>query len=160
MSDTLLEGTRPAAPETDPEVTPLLGEGRMVREDCWREVHRLYHVERRSKSQIARQLELDRKTVRGILQAHAWQPYTRAERADTLLADHAAYLRSRAPAVQYSARILFQELRRERRYRGSYDTVKRFVRPLRAAEQAAERATVRFETRRACKTRSTGSRPA
>jgi hypothetical protein len=32
-----------------PEVTPL-GEARMVREDCWREVHRLFHVERRSKS--------------------------------------------------------------------------------------------------------------
>ena len=39
----------------------------MVREDCWREVHRLFHVERRSKSEIARHLELDRKTVRGIL---------------------------------------------------------------------------------------------
>src|SRR5258708_23217806 len=145
MTETLLTGATAADANTGPEVTPL-GEGRMVREDCWREVHRLYHVERRSKSQIARQLELDRKTVRGILQAPAWTPYTRAEGADSLLADHAAYLRSRAPAVQYSARILFQELRRERRYRGSYETVKRFVRPLRAAEQAAERATVRFET--------------
>src|SRR5712671_5177978 len=114
MTETLLTGATAASADTGPEVTPL-GEGRMVREDCWREVHRLFHKERRSKSQIARQLELDRKTVRGILQAHAWQPYTRAERADTLLADHAAYLRSRAPAVQYSARILFQELRRERR---------------------------------------------
>src|SRR5439155_9507971 len=56
------------------------------------------------------------------------------------------FLRTRAPEVQYSARILFQELRRARGYRGSYETVKRFVRPLRAAEQAAERATVRFET--------------
>jgi transposase len=145
MNEALVLGMAPADRDTGPEGISL-GEGRMVREDCWREVHRLYHVERRSKSEIARQLELDRKTVRGILQAHAWQPYTRAERADTLLADHAAYLRSRAPAVQYSARILFQELRRERRYRGSYETVKRFVRPLRAAEQAAERATVRFET--------------
>ena len=145
MNEALVLGMAPADSDTGPEGISL-GEGRMVREDCWREVHRLYHVERRSKSEIARQLELDRKTVRGILQARAWQPYTRAERADTLLADHAAYLRSRAPAVQYSARILFQELRRERRYRGSYETVKRFVRPLRAAEHAAERATVRFET--------------
>src|SRR5260370_34742956 len=145
MSDTLLEGARPAAPETDPEVTPL-GEGRMVREDCWRQVHRLFHIERRSKSEIARQLALDRKTVRGILQEAAWQPYTRSERAETLLADHAAYLRSRAPEDQYSARILFQELRGARGYRGSYETVKRFVRPLRAVEQTAERAAVRFET--------------
>jgi transposase len=45
------------------------------------------------------------------------------------------------------SRLLSSALtRRERRYRGSYETVKRFVRPLRAAEQAAERATVRFET--------------
>jgi transposase len=118
----------------------------MVGEDCWREVHRLFHAERRSKSEIARDLNLDRKTVRGILQAATWQPYTRAERADTLLAEHAAFLRARAPEVLYSARILFQELRRARGYQGSYETVKRFVRPLRDAEQAAERATVRFET--------------
>jgi transposase len=91
-------------------------------------------------------LNLDRKTVRGILQAATWQPYTRAERADTLLAEHATFLRIRAPEVLYSARILFQELRRVRGYPGSYETVKRFVRPLRAAEQAAERAAVRFET--------------
>ena len=145
MSETLLDGRAPAAADTGPEVT-LLGEGRMVREDCWREVHRLFHVERRSKSEIARQLDLDRKTVRGILQEAAWQPYMRAERVDTLLAEHAGYLETRAPQVQYSARILFQELRQARGYRGSYETVKRFVRPLRAVEQAAERATVRFET--------------
>jgi transposase len=144
MSDTLLEGTPAAAADTGPEITPL-GEGRMVREDCWREVHRLFHVERRSKSEIARQLALDRKTVRGILHEAAWQPYTRAERTDTLLTEHTRYLQSRAPQVRYSARILFQELH-ARGYRGSYETVKRFVRPLRAVEEAAERATVRFET--------------
>ncbi len=142
---TLLGSPAAADGDTGPEVTPL-GEGRMVREDCWREVHRLFHVERRSKSEIARQLDLDRKTVRSILEAAAWQPYARADRADTLLAEHASYLKSRAPAVQYSARILYQELRRSRHYHGSYETVKRFVRPLRTAEHAAERATVRFET--------------
>jgi transposase len=144
MSDTLLEGTPRPAADTGPEVTPL-GEGRMVREDCWREVHRLFHVARRSKSEIARQLALDRKTVRGILHERTWQPYSRAERTDTLLAEHARYLESRAPQVRYSARILFQELQ-ARGYRGSYETVKRSVRPLRAVEQAAERETVRFET--------------
>ncbi len=149
MSETSTERLldRPAAADGDtgPEVTPL-GEGRMVREDCWREVHRLFHVERQSKSEIARQVALDRKTVRTILEEVAWQPYTRAERVDTRLAEHASYLRTRAPQVQYSARILYQELRGGRSYPGSYETVKRFVRPLRAVEQAAERATVRFET--------------
>jgi transposase len=145
MTETLLTGATAVTTDTGPEVTPL-GEGRMVREDCWREVHRLFHGERRSKAEIARQLQLDRKTVRGILDATAWQPYARAERADTLLAEHTSYLQTRAPQVQYSARILYQELRQARGYHGSYETVKRFVRPLRAAEQGAERATVRFET--------------
>src|SRR5436853_1724840 len=113
MTETLLTGATAATADTGPEVTPL-GEGRMVREDCWREVHRLFYVERRSKSEIARQLQLDRKTVRGILDATAWQPYTRAERGDTLLTEHTSYLETRAPEVQYSARILYQELRQAR----------------------------------------------
>src|SRR5438876_7990740 len=113
MTETLLTGATAATADTGPEVTPL-GEGRMVREDCWREVHRLFHAERRSKSEIARQLQLDRKTVRGILGERAWQPYARAERPDTLLAEHASFLRTRAPEVQYSARILFQELKHKR----------------------------------------------
>ncbi len=145
MSETLLAGAAGAGGDTGPEVISL-GEGRMVREDCWRQVHRLFHVERRSKAEVARQVGLDRKTVRGILQGAAWRPYARAGRADTLLTEHTTYLQSRAPQVQYSARILFQELRQSRGYRGSYETVKRFVRPLREVEQAAERATVRFET--------------
>src|SRR5258707_4531473 len=144
MTETLLTDPTSVYADTGPEVTPP-GEGRMVREDCWREVHRLFHVERRSKSEIARQLALDRKTVRGILHEAVWQPYTRTERTATLLAEHVSYLQTRAPQVRYSARILFQELQ-ARGYRGSYETVKRFVRPLRAVEQAAERATVRFET--------------
>src|SRR5439155_14171163 len=49
-------------------------------------------------------------------------------RTDTLLAEHAG----RAPQVCYSAQVLFQELRRHG-YRGGYDTVRRFVQPLRAA---------------------------
>src|SRR4030095_3692749 len=136
MNATLWGGGTPAAPDTGPEVTPL-GEGRMVREDCWREVHRLFHVERRSKSEIARQLALDRKTVRGILREGAWQLYVRAERIDTLLAEHARYLQMRAPQVQYSARILFQELRQARGYRGSYETVKRCVAPGRGGGRRA-----------------------
>lgn len=145
MSETLLAVAGAVGGDTGPESTPL-GEGRMVREDCWRQVHRLFHIEQRAKAEIARQLGLDRKTVRAILQATAWQPYTRAEPVDRLLTAHTTYLQSRAPQVQYSARILFQELRQSRGYRGSYETVKRFVRPLRDVEQAAERATVRFET--------------
>jgi hypothetical protein len=107
MTDTKLAGILLAAPETVLEPTPL-DEVPMVREDCWREVHRLFYVERRSKSEIARQLALDRKTVRSILRAPAWRPYARPERTATVLAEHTASLQERAPQVQYSARILFQ----------------------------------------------------
>ncbi len=48
--------------------------------------------------------------------------------------------------VHYSARVLYQELRQHRRYGGSYDTVTRFVQPLRAGRLEAERALTRFET--------------
>lgn len=69
------------------------------------------------------------------------------QRSDTLLASHAAYLRERATQVDYSARILFQELRRDRGFQGSYETVKRFVVPLRQqAVKAAQLCQRRFET--------------
>src|SRR3989440_12471549 len=74
MSEIMLSGLAPADGDTGPEVTPL-GEGRMVREDCWREVHRLFHGERRSKAEIARQLPVDPKTGRGILDGAAGAPY-------------------------------------------------------------------------------------
>jgi hypothetical protein len=50
--------------------------------------------------------------------------------------------------------------RRQRGYRGGYDTVKLFVRPLRAARLSAERPCCASRPRRDCKARSTGaSRP-
>ena len=128
----------------DPEGTPP-GEELMVQEDRWKEIHRLHDQEQLPIAEIARRFDLDRKTVRRCLSQRHWEPYRRAARTDTLLAAHAEYLRERAPQVHYSAQILFQELRR-RGYMGSYETVKRFVQPLRAAESLAERASVRFET--------------
>lgn len=126
--------------------TFTLREEPMVGEALWREVHRLFEMERCSKSAIARELGLDVKTVRRCLRQSEWTPYRRALRGDTLLVEHGEFLRRRAPEVGYSARILFQELVRHRGYRGSYDTVKRFVRPLREGLRVAERAAVRFET--------------
>ena len=117
----------------------------MVRQERWDEIHRLASSERMAIAEIARRLELDRKTVRRCLREPDWEPYRRPPRPDTLLVPHAAYLTERAPRVGYSAQILFQELR-QRGYAGSYDTVKLFVRPLRAAGLSAERALLRFET--------------
>src|SRR5262249_49147197 len=114
------------APTITPEVIPL-GEVSMVRRERWEEIRRLWAVERLPIAAIARRLDLDRKTVRRWVR-EPWAPYQRPARPDTLLAAHADYLRDRAPQLGYSAQILFQELR-QRGYRGSYDTVKLFVRP-------------------------------
>jgi len=117
----------------------------MVRQERWEEIRRLGVEERVPIAEIARRLALDRKTVRRCLRNPAWRPYQRPARGDTLLAPYAESVRTRAPEVGYSAQILFQELR-QRGYRGSYETVKLFVRPLRAAQLSAERTLVRFET--------------
>ena len=92
------------------------------------EIRRLWVAERVPIAKIARRLDLDRKTVRRCVRDTAWQPYRRAARPETLLTAHAEYLRERAEQVDYSAQILFQELR-QRGYQGSYETVKLFVRP-------------------------------
>ena len=72
--------------------TPAGGEGTMVRQERWEEIQRLFHAERATVSEIARRLELDRKTVRRCVAQSAWQPYRRPARTDTLLAEHAAFL--------------------------------------------------------------------
>jgi len=128
-----------------PEVTPS-EEVPMVRQERWEEIRRLAVQERVAIAEIARRLALDRKTVRRCLRARTWTAYQRPLRTDTVLAPHLAYLRERAPRVGYSAQILFQELRQQHGYRGSYDTVKLFVRPLRAAALSPEGTLRRFET--------------
>ena len=128
-----------------PEAAAGLREEPMVREDRWQEIRRLHEQERLSVSEIGRRLDLDRKTVRRCLRDEKWEPYRRAARAETMLTPFLEGLRERVAEVKYSAQVLFQELRK-RGYEGSYETVKRFVQPLRDAELLADRATVRFET--------------
>jgi transposase len=121
------------------------GEDGMIQRERWEELRRLRDAGV-GISEIARRFDLDRKTVRQWGRQTTWHPYQRTARSDTLLAAHAEYLRTRAPQVEYSARILYQELRQQRGYTGSYETVKLFVQPLRAVRVQAERALVRFET--------------
>lgn len=117
----------------------------MVRRERWEALRRLAVDEGVGIAELARQFGLDRKTVRRCVREPAWRPYQRPARAGTLLAAHAAHLRDRAPQVGYSAQILFQELR-QHGYTGSYETVKLFVRPLRAAQRSGELTLRRFET--------------
>ncbi len=127
-------------------VQDQLGEACMVDQERWAEIRRLFHEERVSISEIGRRLDLDRKTVRRSVRQTTWQPYRRVAVAETLLTAHADFVRARAPQVNYSARILYQELRASRSYTGSYETVKRCVAPLREVQMQAERALLRFET--------------
>lgn len=98
-----------------------------------------------SKKVIARQLGINVRTVRRYLrQGH--KAYQRARPVWAVLEEkHGEYLRQRGPAVDWSAQVLFQELV-GRDYSGSYELVKRWVRPLREKQHRLEAATVRFET--------------
>lgn len=129
----------PQGPETG-----VLREAGMVHEERWQEIQQLAAAQV-TVSEIARMLVLDRKTVRRCLRQAAWQPYQRAA-SDTLLTKHATWLAGRAPEVEYSARILWQELRSQHDYAGSYETVARWVRPWRVAAQHASLTWTRFET--------------
>jgi transposase len=116
----------------------------VVAEQQWRAI-RDRHAAGMSLSGIARELELDRKTVRRALR-RSWSPYRRSAPAPTLLDAHRQWLEDRAPQVHYSARVLYQELKAERGYAGCYETVKLAVRPLRAEASLAGLTQRRFET--------------
>jgi transposase len=94
------------------------------------------------KKAIARELGLDIKTVRRWL-AKEWRPQRRRSRGRTL-DSYEETIGKRFPEVGYNAVVMYRELR-EVGYEGSYESVKRYVRPLRSASQP-EVATVRFET--------------
>lgn len=119
-------------------------EANVIAEQQWRAIH-----ERREAgmnvSRIARELDLDRKTVRSALKRREWQPYRR-KASGGMLEAHRSWLAERAPKVHYSARILYQELTRERGFTGCYETVKLAVRPLRAEAALAGLTQRRFET--------------
>jgi hypothetical protein len=83
----------------------------MVDQERWAEIRRLRHNEPLSISEIGRRLDVDRKTVRRSLRQTTWHPYQRTAVPETLLTAHANVVRARALQVNYSARILYQELR-------------------------------------------------
>ena len=85
-----------------PEVT-LAEEVPMVRQERWEELRRLWQQERVPIAELARRFELDRKTVRRCLRDPSWRPYQRPAPTQTLLTEHAEYLRVRAPRVRCSA---------------------------------------------------------
>lgn len=135
---------RSAAAATVPGLNPDT-EGSLIGQQQWESI-RTRHAAGQSISAIARELGLDRKTVRGCVRQAVWTRYRRDVAGATLLDLHRAWLAERAPQVHYSARILHQELRGQHGFGGSYETVKLAVRPLRAAVLVAALTQCRFET--------------
>lgn len=117
----------------------------VVDQQRWTAVH-ARRAARVAISAIAREFELDRKTVRAVLAQKAWQPYRRSVKRVRELDAHLPWLEQRAAQVNYSARILYQELSSQRGFAGCYETVKVAVRPLRAAASVAALTQRRFES--------------
>jgi len=119
-------------------------EAPVVGQQQWEAVHGL-RSRGLSISAIARELGLDRKTVRSCLSQASWRPYSRSQ-ACSLLDPHRQWMASRAPEVNFSARILWQELRAQHGFAGSYATVRRAVAPLRLTAAVTSLTQRRFET--------------
>jgi transposase len=94
--------------------------------------------------QIARELGVDRKTVKRWLSLGEWQP-RRAPRHGRQLDRFAEYIEGRAPEVGFNSVVLHRELK-ALGFTGGLMQVQRFVRPYRDQRRWSELATVRFET--------------
>jgi transposase len=96
----------------------------------------------KSKKAIARELDLDIKTVRKW-SSEEWKPQRRPARVEELAA-YEEVIAKRFPEVGYNAEVLYRELR-EAGYEGSVRSVRRYVEGQREAARP-ELATPRFET--------------
>jgi len=112
--------------------------------DTWAQIRAL-HQQGHSIRQIARGLDVARNTVREALRSATPPRYRPRAARPSVVDPYRAYLAERAPLVGYNAWRLYLKLQ-PLGYSGKYETVKRAVRPLRAAVQQAAVATVRFET--------------
>ena len=121
--------------------TPV--EGWMLGEDVVREVlarlARGEHVKT-----IARELGVDKKTIKRWRRRGAWQP--RVPRVYVKAIDaYREFLMRRGPEVGWNGIVLLRELRAQG-FTGGYQQVQRALQPLRTTRRWAARATVRFET--------------
>ncbi len=118
-------------------------EERMLRGDLVREI-----VARKERGegvkQIARELGVDRKTVKRWLRLGSWQP-RRPRLVPKGIDRFAEFIERRAPEVGFNAVVLHRELK-SLGFAGGYDQVRRFMRPRRLERRWSELATIRFET--------------
>lgn len=114
----------------------------MIKADLWHEIHSRFKLKEKKKS-IARTIGISVQTVRKVLRQKQPKAYDRKKQESELLGPYQDYILRRLAAVGYCAQAIFEEIQ-ARGYQGSYQTVKRFVSPLR--KEAEIEATVRFET--------------
>ncbi len=120
------------------------GEGEMLSFDLWTEIHaRARRGE--AKQKIAREVGVDRKTVRRLLTQERPRHYQRTVSRPALVSPYLTYIQRRVTEVDYNASRIFQELKAQG-YAGGYEMVKLAVRPLRAERDRLAEATLRFET--------------
>ena len=82
-------------------------------------------------SAIARQMGIDRKTVRNALRDPVPPPTAAPESAPSVLDPYKDFLRGRLAMADFTAQRLLQDIQAQG-YKGGYNLVKRFVAPLRA----------------------------
>ena len=122
----------------------VVGESPMIEFELWTEVHARFR-QGHGKRKMARELGLDRKTIKRILAQERPAPYRRTVARPTVVTPYLDDIRRRAAEVDYNAYRIFQELQ-ARGYAGGYEMVKLAVRPLRAERDRLAEATLRFET--------------
>lgn len=120
------------------------GESPMIDFELWTEIHARFR-RGQGKRTMARELGLDRKTVKRILAQERPGSYRRTVPRPSVVTPYLDYIQRRAVGVDYNAYRIFQELQAQG-YRGGYEMVKLTVRPLRAERDRLAEATLRFET--------------
>lgn len=132
-----LAAALPPVSETDPEPIEKTAENTAADTRAGRHARRLFETVHaltrtgRSHSSVARELGLDRRTVRNYARARTWQEVMRRPpRKPSTLDPYLDYLQQRWDEGQHSAKILHEELR-TKGYLGHYQRMKMAVAPLR-----------------------------
>lgn len=114
-------------------------EDSLVKQNLWYQIRARFENGMK-KTAIARELDLDVKTVRKWLR----RKWTEQERQrGRALDEYKKFLIARAPEVGYNAAVLFREVRGQG-YGGSYPSLVKYIRPWRVSDEKT--ATARFET--------------
>lgn len=114
----------------------------MIPEEAFMDIISL-HRQGHSMRFIARKLGLHRNTVKKYILGRRFPEYRRTERRVSILASFARMIHDWLSQENYRASWIWERLK-SLGYTGSYETVKRFVRPIK--QQQARLAYIRFET--------------